>query len=175
MIGDGTETEVGGGPQGKRDHRQSCLNAQSGSTYFCSRSCALRVPVIYVGTTLARNRGLCHRGTGTRELERPLDGVFSYTLQGSWELRVSLKYCFFMTPWFPPTTPLFIWHFFVARATIINYDSPSYGNNDSGMKRKDLARNADQPASVIGSLLLPLFKLERRSTRKSHEYAVLFR
>lgn len=45
------------------------------------------------------------------------------------------------------------------------------------MKLKDLARNADEPVSVTGSLLLLLRRTTsretRRSARKSYEYAVI--
>lgn len=60
-----------------------------------------------------------------------------------------------------------------AWATIIHL---SYGNNGSGMKLKDLARSADEPASITGGLLLLFRRVTSRGTsrsaRKSYEYCV---
>jgi len=67
-------------------------------------------------------------------------------------------------------TPLY--DYFTAWATVIHL---SHGNNGSGMKLKDLARSADERASVSGGLLLLLKRATSRGTsrsaRKSYEYS----
>ncbi|KAF9647470.1 hypothetical protein BDM02DRAFT_3270255 [Thelephora ganbajun] len=124
--------------------RQSRLFERPKWGHLCLHAflCIAGYPLIYVGTILARDKTL----------------FWARLIVGLWCATVGVVIGWSLLAYASRFLEAATW------ATIIHL---SHGNGDSGMKLKDLARNADESTSVAGGLLLLLRRTTSRGTRRN--------